>query len=109
MSTQSDLLDETVKTPSEVKPTRIVNDTSIFYKGLFGMILCIVPAAIIGLILIKLSLDQAKEARIAYNKQPERYLESSYAKVKQGRIMAYIGLTLFIVEIITLVGYMSIN
>ena len=88
---------------------RILNDTSIFYKGLFGMILCIVPAAIIGLVLIKISLEEAKVALTEYKNTPEIYRTSSINMVKRGKTFAYIGLTLFIVEIVALVGYMSLN
>ncbi len=85
------------------------NDNSVFVKGLIGMILCIAPAAIIGLILIKLSLDDAKKARTDIKDSPNKYLSSSIKKINSGRIMAYIGLFLFIGEIVTLVAIMSMH
>ena len=88
---------------------RILNDSSIFFKGLFGMILCIVPAAIIGLVLIKMSLEQAREAIKEYEENPVIYRVDSIKRVKLGKTFAYIGLFLFILELIALVAFMSIN
>lgn len=89
--------------------TNVANDFSIYYKGLFGMILCILPGAIVGLVLVKLSLDQASEARNAIENHPQSYKDSSIKRVKNGTMMARIGLGLFIVEIIALVLFMSAN
>lgn len=89
------------------KQEDLVNDTSIFYKGLFGMILCIFPGAIIGLVLIKVSLDQAKVALTSYQEDSGKFRIESYKKVKNGRTMAYIGLVFFIVEILAIVVYTS--
>lgn len=85
----------------------LLNDSSIFYKGLFGMILCIVPAAIIGLVLIKMSLEESKGALKEYTENPRFYQPNSVSMVKRGRIFAYIGLGLFIVELVALMTYMS--
>lgn len=73
------------------------------------MILCIVPAAIIGLVLIKISLEQAKVAVSDYKKAPHLYMPSSIKRVKRGRIFALIGLALFFGELIALLAYMSID
>lgn len=108
----NDVLDSPLKSDNQFSPNgrnRILNDSSVFYKGLIGMILCIVPAAIVGLILIKISLEQAKIATKVYNDNPGTYRFSSINMVKRGRMFAYVGLTLFIIEIIALVMYMSIN
>lgn len=86
---------------------RFVNDSSIFYKGLFGLILCLTPGSIIGLVLVKMSIEQSSEAIKIYSQNSEQYDVRSIKKVKSGRIMAYIGLGLFIAEIILLVTYMS--
>lgn len=106
MKTTEDLfLDETFFDLESEK--NILNDTSIYYKGLFGMILCILPGAIIGLILIKMSLEQAKKARIEYELNSKKYYLSSIRKVKKGQTFARIGLFIFIVEIIILLIIMS--
>lgn len=87
---------------------RILNDSSVYFKGLFGMIFCIIPSAILGLVLVKISLEQAKVALKEYDKNPSNYRLSSLKMLKRGRTFAYIGLTLFIVELIALMAYMSI-
>jgi hypothetical protein len=114
MSTTEELLDrDTFNVQSEhnsgtnqsnIGPL-LLNDRSVFYKGLFGMILCILPGAIIGLVLVKISLDQGKAALVEYKASPERFSLSSYKKVKRGRMFAYIGLAMFILEILALVLY----
>lgn len=88
---------------------RILYDSSVFYKGLFGMILCIVPAAIVGIIFVKIALDHSKIALKKYNENPSAYKLESLRMIKRGRVFAYIGLSLFIVEIIALMTLMSIN
>lgn len=90
------------------KDNRILNDTGIYYKGIVGMILCIIPAAIVGLVLVKISLEQSKVALKEYNDNPSLYKTSSIYYVKQGRKYASIGLGIFIFEIITLVSIMSL-
>ena len=115
MSQEQELIDSDVKESSKKTGYplngrhRILNDSSVFYKGLFGMILCIVPAAIIGLVLIKISLEQAKAAIKEYEEEPNMYRISSVNMIKRGRTFAYIGLALFVLELIALVAYMSIN
>lgn len=117
MSDQKEIIDndifdspEEVETPSQQKGgNQILNDSSVFYKGLFGMIFCIIPAAIVGLVLIKISLEQAKVAIKEYNTNPSLYRLRSINMIRRGRTFARIGLTLFIGELIALVTYMSIN
>jgi len=117
MTNQKDIIDndifdlpkETIKPEQGNGRNRILNDSSVFYKGLIGMILCIVPAAIVGLVLIKISLEQAKVAIKEYNENPSFFRPSSISMIRRGRTFAYIGLTLFVVEIIALMTYMSIN
>jgi hypothetical protein len=88
---------------------RLVNDSSIYYKGLIGMILCILPGAIIGLVFVKISLEQARDAITAYQNKPQMYTLSSFEMVKKGRMFARIGLAVFIAEIVALVAFMSMN
>jgi len=87
------------------KQENLINDTSVFYKGMLGMILCLSPGAVIGLVFVKISLDQAKATLDIYHGNPNKFKPESLKKVKNGRTMAYIGLGLFIAEILLLVGY----
>lgn len=107
----SELLDDQLAQKSDVgltpNPIHHVSERSIYLKGLFGMILCILPGAIIGLVFIKMSLDQAKEARIAFKENPERYLPETVKKVELGRKLALIGLGLFIFEIVFILAFSS--
>lgn len=109
---ENQILDSSV--PSENRQItsgkqRIFNDSSIFFKGLIGLILCLVPASIIGLVLVKMSLDQAKVAIHEYNQNPSLYRLSSIRMITQGKKFAYIGLILFILELIALIAYMTAN
>ncbi len=90
------------------KKYRLLNDASIFYKGLFGMILCILPGFIMGLILINMAMSQYGEIKEDL-KHPEQYKEKSLKLVRLGRLFSLIGVGAFITEIVVLVVYMSIN
>lgn len=109
---EDNLLDTPIVPNAPITPPngkyRILNDSSVYFKGLFGMIFCIIPSAILGLVLVKISLEQAKVALKEYDKNPSNYRLSSLKMLKRGRTFAYIGLTLFIVELIALMAYMSI-
>lgn len=83
-------------------------DNSIFYKGLFALILNILPGTIIGLILVKMTLDQAKIALKDFKNNPSHYKSHSIKKVKNGQLMAYIGLSFVILEILGLLIYTSL-
>ncbi len=99
---------EKEKEPYTGKQIHLVNDRSIYFKGLFGLLFCILPGAIVGLVLVKMSLDQAKEAMIEYQSNPGKYKDASIETVKSGRKMAYIGLAVFILEIVIFLAYTSI-
>jgi hypothetical protein len=109
MSTTNELIDQSLFEAGSPTPRRhqtdLLNDTSIFYKGLFGMILCILPGAIIGLVLVKLSLDQAKMAITDLANNPSSYRAESVKRVKNGRLMARIGLVFFILDIIAILAF----
>ena len=107
----NDILDSPKATQSttEDEQQRILYDSSVYYKGLIGMILCIVPAAIIGILFVKISLEHAKIALKKYEENPSIYKVQSLNRVKRGKVFAYVGLTLFIVEILALVTFMSLN
>jgi hypothetical protein len=87
----------------------LLNYKSVFYKGLFGMIFCILPGALIGLVLVKMSLEQSKESLIQYKLNPNFYSQDSVNKLKLGRKFAWIGLIMFLLEIVLLMVYMSVN
>lgn len=84
----------------------LINDKSIWYKGLWGMILCVF-GALFGLILVRISINQAKDALEAYKKEPNIYKQSSFELVKKGQRLAYIGVGIIVMELIVLVGIMS--
>jgi len=107
MQTNQDLLDESFidnSVPRTQGQQDLVNDTSVYYKGMVGLILCIFPGAIIGLVFVKISLDQGKAALEEYATYPNKYREQSLQRVKSGRTMAYIGLAFFIVEILAILA-----
>lgn len=83
----------------EDKSSSLLNDTSIYFKGLFGMLLCFTPGSIIGLAIVTKALDQSKVAVKTYNANPGTYKESSFLRVKRGRVFGYIGVSMFILEI----------
>lgn len=116
MITESELLDDQSSSSNQNSNSIIpvgkidhINQNSIYYKGVTGLILCIVPGAIIGLIFIKLSLDQARDARTEFNESPEKYTHSTIEKVNKGRNLALIGLGLFVIEIIGILIISSIG
>jgi len=65
MSHVSPLLDQKLESSkenlNEEKIQRLPYDKSVFWTGLIGMILCLAPGGIIGLVLIKISLNRAKQ------------------------------------------------
>jgi len=65
------------------------------------------PGAVIGLVFVKISLDQAKEATTEYQNNPHKYKAVSMETFKKGRTMAYIGLAIFILEIVAFLAYTS--
>lgn len=103
MNPTQEILDQSVFEKNN-GPLDLVNDTSVYYKGLFGLILCIILAGVIGLVLVKMSLDQGRVALDAYAEYPNKYTDESLRRVKAGRTMAYIGLAFFIVEIVALMS-----
>ncbi|MFT6442932.1 MAG: hypothetical protein ACJASQ_001009 [Crocinitomicaceae bacterium] len=115
MNSNTEILDEptpeeevvTTAIPYAGEKTDHYNDNSILLKGLLGLILCVTPGSIIGLIFIKLSLDQAREARKSTELTPGKYTEKSLKKIRVDRTFAYIGLGLFIFEILFLFVYMT--
>jgi len=105
MNQNQEILDQPVFEKNN-GPLDLVNDTSVYYKGLFGLILCILPGAIIGLVLVKVSLDQGRVALDTYAEYPNKYTDESLRRVKAGRTMAYIGLVFFIGEILAILAVM---
>ena len=57
-------------------------------------ILSILFAGILGIILSIIALSMAGTARNRYEAQPDRYTESSWSRVKAGKVCAIIGLCL---------------
>lgn len=90
------------------QPIPLISDTSIYNKGLWGLIFCVL-GGILGLVLVRISLQQATDALESYKRSPQDYLESSYRLVLKGQRLARIGVGIFIGEIVLLVAYMSMN
>lgn len=84
-----------------------INAGSIYAKGILGIIFSIIPT-LYGLVFIKQCLDTARDAEKDISENPGMYLDASIKKIKTGKTMAYIGLGIFLGEIIALVTYMSI-
>ncbi|NVK64864.1 MAG: hypothetical protein HWE22_09765 [Flavobacteriales bacterium] len=106
-----ELIEKVESTDSNTNDTfknPFVNESSIFFKGLFGMILCMTPGSIIGLVLVNISLNQSREAISIVGKNSTEYAQKEFRRIRQGRTMAFIGLWFFIFEIAALVVLMGV-
>jgi hypothetical protein len=110
MSHESPLLDQKLESSkenfNEEKIQRLPYDKSVFWTGLIGMILCLAPGGIIGLVLIKISLNRAKTANKLFEENAIIYNDSSVSKIKLGMVFSYMGICFFILGIIGLLIYM---
>jgi len=111
MSTESPLLDQNLKASkekfNEEKVQRLPHEKSVFWTGLIGMILCMAPGGIIGLVLIKISLNRAKTANKLFEENANIYIDSSISKIKLGMLFSYMGICFFTLGIIGLLIYMQ--
>lgn len=89
------------------KPRKLPYDSRIFWTGLIGMILCMVPGGIIGLLLVKMSLDRSKVVLKLHIDNPTLYSEASLKKIEKGVLFSKIGIAFFVVGSIGLVLIMS--
>ena len=110
MSDESPLLDQNLEASreklNEEKVQRLPYDKSIFWTGLIGMILCIAPGGIIGLVIIRISLSRAKTANRLLEEKANIYSDSSISKIKLGMMFSYMGICFFTLGIIGLLIYM---
>jgi len=111
MSAESPLLDQNLEALkeklTEEKVQRLPHEKSVFWTGLIGMILCMVPGGIIGLVLIRISLNRAKTANRLFEENTNIYSDSSISKIKLGMLFSYMGICFFTLEIIGLLIYMQ--
>lgn len=89
------------------KSRKLPYDSHIFWTGLIGMILCMVPGGIIGLLFVKMSLDRSKVVLKLHIDNPTLYSETSLNKIEKGVLFSKIGIALFVVGLIGLVLIMS--
>lgn len=105
---QRELIDQDIV---QQKPQKIIghhdlpNVQSVYYKGLFGMILCTIAGSILGLVLVKLCFDHGKVATDLYRQNPDLYTEDSVSKLKRGKAMAYTGIAISIAEVLAFMAY----
>lgn len=111
MSTESPLLDQNLEASkdklSEGKVQRLPHEQSVFWTGLIGMILCMAPGGIIGLVLIRISLNRVKTANRLFEENTNIYSDSAISKIKLGMLFSYMGICFFTLEIIGLLIYMQ--
>ena len=72
--------------------TTLPKDSSILTTGIVALPFSL---GIVGIILSIITLVNASAAMAAYNSNPTKYLESSYKKVRSGKICAIVSLGLF--------------
>jgi hypothetical protein len=100
MRHESPLLDQKLEYSkenlNEEKIQRLPYDKSVFWTGLIGMILFMAPGGIIGLVLIKISLNRAKTANKLFEENAIIYNDSSISKIKLGMLFSYMGIGFFI-------------
>lgn len=85
---------------------RIPKDSSILTTGIIALPFSL---GIIGIILSIITLVNASKATAMYNEAPGKYLESSFKKVKAGRVCAIVSLSLFFAAILVLIVVVAIN
>ena len=99
---QNDMLDSVVMSNTRVKD--LEGAGGILTMGIiaipFGM-------GLIGLILSIITLTKSGKALSLYRDYPHQYTESSYKKVKAGRICAIVSLCIFAASILLVVAVMS--
>lgn len=108
MNKERQLIDDEVINPVSNRDKRAHPDaSSIYTRGLLSIVFNLI-SVLLGLIFVKQCLDLARDAEKSIAANRDKYLESSIKKIKTGKMMGYIGLGIFLAEIILLVGYMSI-
>lgn len=108
MNNESQLLDnEAINRTLNQKKMEHPDASSIYTRGLLSIVFNLI-SVLLGLIFVKQCFDLAREAEKSIAANPDKYLESSIKKIKTGKMMGYIGLGIFLAEIILLVGFMSI-
>jgi hypothetical protein len=99
-----DLIDDPALTADETTLADLPNDRLILSRGLLSLVL-IAIGFVMGLIFAKLCMDQARVALAAYELEPHKYRPDSLSRVKRGKLLATIGLGIFALELLLLIGF----
>lgn len=83
---------------------RLPKDTAVLVTGIIALPFSF---GLIGIILSIVTLVNASKSLQAYNVDPNNYLESSYKKVKAGKVCAIVSLSLFGLGILILVAVLA--
>ena len=87
----------------------IPGERGIRTKTLLGIVFCLL-GALVGLLLLRQSLIQAKDVLETYKKNPDLYKRSSYLAVKKSENLAYFGLLgLCALVVLTFVILIALN
>ena len=99
---QNDMLDSVVRSNAPVKDLEGAG-------GILAMGIIAIPfgMGLIGLILSIITLTKSGKALSLYRDYPHQYTESSYKKVKAGKICAIVSLCIFAASILLVVAVMS--
>lgn len=75
--------------------------SSIYYKSIFGLISTLsIVGFMAGLYLMNIAFKRSQEMLRDYEKSPHKYTASSFKRVKIGRKIAWITLSIWIGEIL---------
>lgn len=107
MNPDNEPIDVFSKTVSYEKQIEHIDAREIYAKGVLSIIFSLL-SMILGLIFMKQCFDLVRGAEKDIAENPGKYLDSSIQKIKTGKTLGYIGLGIFLVEVILLVGFMSV-
>ena len=78
---------------------KLPNSQGVLILGILCIPFCCCLWGVVGLILGIIALVLAKKATALYNENPEQY--TGYSNVKTGKMLAYIGVALGVIWLIT--------
>ena len=102
----NEILDQNVQINSSIdsnstQPIRLPKDSSILTTGIIALPFSF---GLIGIVLAIVTLANASKATALYKADPSRYLESSYKKVRSGKVCGIVSLSLFGLGILIILG-----
>lgn len=107
MNPHNEPIDVFSKTVSHEKQLEHIDAREIVAKGILAIIFSLL-SMILGLIFVKQCFDLVRGAEKDIANNPGKYLDTSIQKIKTGKLLGYIGLGIFLVEVILLIGFMSV-